>query len=500
MIHPCRHTARFGLFFLLATLCGCLALREPQDPGAVAPYPRLHASPVAPASSPASSRSPKLAAALTSSTSSASSTTSASASSTQTLTAPEDLPIDLPTVLRLAGTDALEIKLAGERLAEAEARRLAADYQFLPVLQPGLATRWHDGRTQAVTGNFLNVDKQYSQAGVSFSAEWRLGELVYQSLAARRRVAAGQAGLQASRDAARLQAVAAFFNLVQARAGRAIVEDRIRQADETVRITQALADAGAGLLSEVRRAQAARAEVRQRLAVARERVRLASLDLTTALDIDPMVTLTPRQEPQDMIVLVSADKPLSALVSAALENRPELEESRARWAALDEERKASILAPLIPALRADLFSGTFGSSLDRAGSSNDYALGLQWNIGRGGAGDLSRTRLARAQQRQESIRFDQLLDAVAREVITQHLRVETAREEIELSKEEVRAAEETLRLSRERQKSGAVLTIEVLSAEDLVFSARLRAAQQVSDFNKAQYGLLRSIGGFHGLK
>lgn len=477
-----RSPACFCLLVMLSTLCGCLTLREPQEaesPLPRGPYPRLHASPAAPPS--------KQAAAPT------------TATATLALTASEDLPIDLPTVLRLAGTDALEIKLAGQRLAEAEARRLAADYQFLPVIQPGLGARWHDGRTQAVTGEFLNVDKQSAQAGVSFSAEWRLGELVYQSLAARRRVAAGQAGLQASRDGARLQAVAAFFNLVQARADQAIVEDRIKQADETVRITQALADAGAGLLSEVRRAQAARAEVRQRLAVARERVRLASLDLTTALNIDPMVTLTPRQEPQDMIVLVSADKPLTVLVSDALANRPELEESRARWAALDDERKASILGPLIPSLRADLFSGTLGRTLGHAESSSDYGLGLQWNIGRGGVGDVSRTRLARAQQRQEGIRFDELLDAVAREVITQHLRVETAREQIELSKEEIQAAEETLRLSRERMKSGAVLTIEVLNAEDLVFSAKLRAAQQVSEFNKAQYGLLRSIGGFRSL-
>lgn len=487
MQHGHRCLGWFCLTVAVLACAGCSALREPQYPEAMKPrggYPRL-------ASSPAENAPPVGTRGATARAGDLISSASAAAA---------EMPVDLPTVLRLAGTDALEIQLASQRLAEAEARRLAVNYQFLPTIQPGIGARWHDGRTQAVDGSFLNVDKQSAQAGVSLSAEWRLGELVFQALAARRRVAAGRAGVLATRDEARLQAVAAFFNLVEARADQAIVEDRIKQADETVRITQAQADVGAGLLSEVRRAQAARAEVRQRLAVAKERVRLASLELTTALNIDPMVRLSPRQEPQDLVVLVPADKKLADLVDAALASRPELEESRARWAALDDERKAALLGPLVPAVRADLFSGTFGPSLGNAESSSDYGLGLQWNIGRGGVGDVSRIRLARAQQEQESIHFEQLLDAVAREVITQQTRVETTRDEIELSKEEIRAAEETLRLTRERMKSGAVLTIEVLNAEDLVFSAKLHAAQQVSEFNKAQYGLLRSIGGFHGLE
>lgn len=479
----------FCLSMTLLAVTGCAGLKEPKYPEAKArsaSYPKLQATPDRPA--PLARKVTTLAA------DSPSTGTAATAAAT-----PVEMPIDLPTVLRLAGTDALEVKLASQQLAEAEARRLAADFQFLPVIQPGIAARWHNGIAQAVTGEFLDVDKRSAQTGVGISAEWRLGESIFQSLAARRRVAAGQAGVQASRDEARLQAVSAFFNLVQARADQAIIEERIKQADETVRITQALAEVGAGLRSEVKRAEAARAEVRQRLATARERVRLASLELTTALNIDPLVSLTPRQEPQDLITLVPAEKELADLVSQAMSNRPELEESRARWAALNDERKAALIGPLIPTLRADAFSGSLGRNPGDADSTHDYGLGLQWNIGRGGLGDISRTRLARAQQEQESLRFEQILDQVARDVITQQVRVETAREQIKLSQEEIKAAEETLRLSRERMQSGAALTIEVLNAEDLVASAKLRAAQQVSEFNKAQYGLLRSIGGFRSL-
>lgn len=408
---------------------------------------------------------------------------------------PEDLPIDLPTVLRLAGSDALEVRLAAERLAEAKARRLSADFQFLPTIQPGFAARWHDGQTQDVQGKFLDVTKQSSSAGVGASIELRLGESIFQSLAARRRVEANQAGLQAATDDARLRAVNAYFDLVLARADEAIVEDRLKQADETVRLTDRQHQEGAGLLSEVKRAEAARAEVRQRLAASKEKTRIASLNLTEALHIDPLVSLTPRQEAEDVVTLVPAEKTVTDLASEAIERRPELAAGRAFWAALDKDRQSALLGPLIPTVRGEVFDGGLGRVPGDSRESRDAAFGLVWKIGPGGLGDVSRVRIAEAQQRQESLRFAQTADRVVREVVQSLTHVQSSQTQFDLSKEEVAAASESLRLSRERMKNGAALTIEVLSAEEALFSAQSRAAQQAVEINKAQYALLRSIGG-----
>lgn len=410
--------------------------------------------------------------------------------------APAEIPIDLPTVLRLAGTDALEVRLAGERVNEARGRTLAADMQFLPSISPAFVNRWHNGRAQTVQGTFIEVDKQSSLQGVGAAADWRLGESVFQSLAARKRQEASENNARATADDSRIRAANAFFNLVLARADLAIVDDRLKQADETVRLTEELQKGGAALLSEVRRSQATRAEIKQRRAGAKERVRTASLNLTEALHIDPLVTLTPQQEPQDMVALIPAEKTLPDLVSDAISRRPELSESRAFWNALDKERRASLIAPLIPTIHADAFGGSLGRHPSDAHGTADYTLGLQWKIGVGGIGDVSRTRIAEAQQRQEEIRFARVADRVAREVVENKTHLETTREQIDLSKEEIAAADEALRLSSERLKAGSALTIEVLAAEDALFGAKSRAAQSVTEFNKAQYGLLRSIGGF----
>jgi outer membrane protein TolC len=409
---------------------------------------------------------------------------------------PEELPIDLPTVLRLAGGDALEVRLANERVAEARARTLAADMQFLPSIQPNFVNRWHSGRTQAVNGPFLDVDKQNSQLGVSAYGEWRIGESLFQSLAARKRAEAREEGLRAAKDDAVLGAANAFFNLVQARTDQAIVEDRLKQADETVRLNEDFQKAGKGLLSEVKRAQAARAEIKARLSAAKEKVRVASLNLTDVLHIDPLVTLVPQQGAQDLVTLVSPEKDIADLVSDAISRRPELAESRAFWKALDRERRAALIAPLIPTIRGESFDGGFGGHPSSLHRSEDYVIGLQWKVGSGGIGDVARIHIAEAQQRQEGIRFLKIADVVVRQVVENQTHVNTTREQIDFAKEEVAAAEESLRLSNDRLRGGSALTIEVLNAEDALFAAKSRAAQEVTEFNKAQYGLLRSIGGF----
>lgn len=409
----------------------------------------------------------------------------------------EEIPIDLPTVLRLAGSDALDVQFAVQRLQEARAQRLGADMQFLPTITPRFDNRWVFGTVQSTTGEFQHVHhKQSALEGVEAALDERLGENVFAALAARKRVEASEAGLRATADAAKIQAVVAYFNLVLARADQAIVEERLKQADETIRLTQELQKGGAALLSEVKRSQAAKAQVQQRLAGAREAVRFASLTLTDALHIDPLVTLVPQQQPQDIVSLVSPEKDISELVSDAIDRRPELAESRSFWAALDREKRASILAPLIPTIRADALHGSFGSHPDDGERVHDYYVGLQWRIGVGGIGDVSRTRLADARLKEEGIRFARIADTVVREVVSNSTHADTANQQIQLSKDEVAAADEALRLSQERLKQGSALTLEVLAAEDALFDAKSRAAQNISEFNKAQYGLLRSIGGF----
>src|SRR5215203_5132504 len=61
--------------------------------------------------------------------------------------------IDLGTALRLGGANNLDVQIARERLAEAEANHLIAVEQFFPYVTPGLSYKRHEGNIQTVEGH-----------------------------------------------------------------------------------------------------------------------------------------------------------------------------------------------------------------------------------------------------------------------------------------------------------------------------------------------------------
>jgi len=119
------HLFSFCLAIGAVSLSACMGLRPPRS-AAVAPgpdrYRRIDLSP--------DRYTPR--AALKSKESQTSETLVGRRPVSEVIPSPEELPIDFPTVLQLVGSDTLEVQLAREKLAEAKARRLSADFQFLP--------------------------------------------------------------------------------------------------------------------------------------------------------------------------------------------------------------------------------------------------------------------------------------------------------------------------------------------------------------------------------
>jgi len=79
----------------------------------------------------------------------------------------ERLPVDLPTALRLAGANNLQIRLAAERVREAQAQSMAASSRWLPSLNAAVGFNKHVGRIQDTRGDVFDVDRTslYSGAG-----------------------------------------------------------------------------------------------------------------------------------------------------------------------------------------------------------------------------------------------------------------------------------------------------------------------------------------------
>src|SRR5215813_8745195 len=84
--------------------------------------------------------------------------------------------IDLPTVLRLAHARNLDIQIAQERLAEAQANQEEAIWQALPWVSPGINYRNHQNLIQEVVGNIIEVHKQSYALGPTSNLQLDIGD------------------------------------------------------------------------------------------------------------------------------------------------------------------------------------------------------------------------------------------------------------------------------------------------------------------------------------
>ena len=81
-------------------------------------------------------------------------------------------PIDLPTALQLAGARNLDVQIARERLAEAQANRQSALEQFFPWISAGAAYHRRDGVAQAVpAGTISDAHYQSYSPGAALAAQ-----------------------------------------------------------------------------------------------------------------------------------------------------------------------------------------------------------------------------------------------------------------------------------------------------------------------------------------
>ena len=210
-------------------------------------------------------------------------------------------------MLRLAGAQNLDVQIARQRLAEAEAADTSATLQFLPWLSPALGYRGHGGNTQDVAGNIVDVDKHSYTAGLALTAQLDLGDAIYRKLSAQQVHRAAEQSVGAQERDSTLSAATAYLELVRARAHADVVRESVaisRAYQDEVRRAVEIGLAGKG--DELRvQVQTQRYEIELRRAV--EQGRSASSRLAEVLHLDPATPLTPADAAPVPLTLVAAD-------------------------------------------------------------------------------------------------------------------------------------------------------------------------------------------------
>ena len=407
--------------------------------------------------------------------------------------------IDLPTVLKLAGAESIEVRLAEEKLREAQAREDGALWQMFPTVSPGVGYRNHSGRTQTVTGQVFDVDKESLTAGATIQLQLDFGEALYRRLAAQQTALAAGHGLEAQRRKAVQEATQAYFDLGLAEMAVLLHEESVRIArDYHAQVARGVAAGLASKSDELRAsAQLNRAEVRHKQAVtalAKESTRLSQL-----LRLNIVGTLRPMVSPLTPLAFPEKDASVQQLLQQALAKRPEIAENESLAVAAAQEADGARYGPLYPTLGAQYFAGGLGGAPSSArrdyASSSDTSVTLSWRIGAGGLFDHSRQAAADARERQLRLRGAGIREQITREVVDAHSDVRSLVGQLELLRPGMESTRAALELALQRKEFAVGVVLEAIQSQQDAVQAKLEYFQALTEANKAQYRLRHAVGG-----
>ena len=407
--------------------------------------------------------------------------------------------IDLATALRLGGAKNLDVQLARNAVRQAEAKHAETRNRFFPWFTVGTGYHSLNGNTQDVAGNIVDVSKQSYQAGAGVVAELRLGEAIYQSLAARQRSTAAGHALESVRHNLYAEISAAYFDLLLAQAAMRLNEEsRSLAADYQSQVAAAVT---AGIAFEADQYRAQVQTLRHDLAIrkALEDVQLASARLCELLRLPNGLDLRGSSRELVPLEFISSAASLTAQVGRALDRRPELRSREALLEAARLDTEAIVKGPLIPDLSLRATTGGLGGGNNghtgNFDESSEFIVGIGWRFGPGGIFDTARTASAQAVQEQEVILLDKTRLRVTREVLEAMARVRSIDTRLATTRKLLEATEKTYQLCRGRGATGVGGVLETLRAEEDLSFARLSWFELVADYNKAQVALRRACGG-----
>jgi outer membrane protein TolC len=407
--------------------------------------------------------------------------------------------IDLATTLRLAGAQNLDVQLAREKLAEARANNEGATWRFLPWIAPGLAYRGHDNAIQNVEGRILDVQRGSFQAGPALIAQLEVGEAIYAKLAARQLAKAAEHAVEIQRNEIILATATGYFDLASAQAAAGVAGEAVRISDDYLEQVGRAVEAGLAFKGDALRVRTQLERDRLTLRQAQERHRLAGTRLAQLLRLDSTVELVAKQDELTPLSLVPTNAPLDGLVAQALGMRSKLQQSRALVQAATAVRNGAVYGPLVPGVGAQVFVGGLAGGNQTTsrslGESEDYQVTLAWRIGPGGLFDRSRIHAADARLKSAQLADTKLRDEITRQVVDGFTRVQSGADQLATTRRGLAAAEEAFRLTRERREFGVGVVLETIQAEQELTRLRSDYVITVGEFNKAQYSLLRAVGG-----
>lgn len=407
----------------------------------------------------------------------------------------ELLAIDLPTVTHVALSGSLDIKQARERVEGSRGRYEASVQALLPVISPNIGFTHLEGANQNANGSLVFTN--FNSILPAITLQWIVnpGQAYYDIVASKRRFEASEQQAEATQVETLRVAAVQYYDLMLTQARVAVAQKSAAEAEESLRLTGIRVHAGNGLPADELRARASLAARRQDLLLAVNQFYQASLALTLTLHLDPVVTLVPSPSETGQATLVRDDLQIEEMLAIALEHRPDLEAARTLLAAVKAEKSGVAWGALGPQLQAAYTYGGIGTNgnfadtgiheQQRGSASAGFTLG---------ASTFGNIKTADSTFRSAALEMERRMDEVRTQVVSAQQSSITHAAIVPIAREQVDSAEEALRLAQANLRQGTLLLVDVLGAEDLLNSARLRYADAVLRYNQSQVNLLAALG------
>jgi len=308
--------------------------------------------------------------------------------------------------------------------------------------------------------------------------------------AARHRVRATQADIDAMVLEVAYQVRQAGWEVLVSRELVRVQEENLAEQQERLRVDQALLDAGKVPPYYVQRDKAELAAAQQGLTNAQRDVAAALLDLSVAIGLPPSTPL----ELADRLSYdpAAAEVDEKALITSALEGRPEARALKANLAAAAREVR-SRRAAYVPQIDGMVMLEGEKRSGMRADAGYLAGVVASLPILDGGArrGEVSE---ARAMARRLSRELAALNLDIERQVRRAVLYLRAANQNARTAMEAVAAAEEDNRVALARYRAGKAINLEAISALATLVQARTNLAQALFDYNVAVDAVRKAAG------
>lgn len=429
-------------------------------------------------------------------------------------------PIDFSTVLRLAGADNWNVKLACQRVNEAAADYCAAKSEWMPSLTVSLGYNNHEGELQATEGDVRTVSRNslflgggavIQNAPLNGGAggpprmfvDFSLADAIFKPLSARRLLGAEQARQNRVFNDTMLQASLAYFDLVRAQSQLAIAQTNLSEAQEVLRLTGAFVQAGKGTSADNSRIAVIANQRGQQVVTAEAELRIASARLATILQLDPT-----KLNPEMGLVALDADPvplnltgtnfDLNTTIKQAQNLRCEIAEANARTRSAQSEMQAEQWRPWLPNLylgySGGVFGGGQGGDIPKLDGRSDLDVVVSWQVKNLGVGTRAQQDATRSRMYQRNFEVQKIRDQIAEQVTTTYQRVIQFQSIVGMLAENIQQAGSGLEKNLAAIKGLEGLPLEAISSLDQLANSRSDYLSAVVDYNQWQVRLLRAAG------